>query len=298
MQYADIVIGDRATSCEQPLTIGGYNVGFLIEPLKEHADFKQSSNRKAWCLSFFTGSAFERTISIFFKDAADTLRDPKAWWINTEDQPNHHRFEGNISLFLRGSRTKKLDEAVYFKQDTRLIVDRENMVLFCNSLERFERAIVCQALALAYKDAISTGMRKLTHCIKSNDEAQLIELYENMLRFNAADYFSHPVDQQKSHELYAIWEQLSKHWRLNELRQDLTDQLAGVANLIREQRSREQEQARQKRQETLQNKDSAFNKKAILISVLITTLSLLTLVQLTPDTFARFGADWFSFFFD
>ncbi|RKQ96991.1 hypothetical protein C7446_2406 [Kushneria sinocarnis] len=183
MQYADIVIGGCATSCDHPLTIGGHNVGFLIQPLKEHCDFKQSSNRKAWCLSFFQDSAFERTVTVFFKDTPDNLHDPKAWWINTEDQPDHHRFEENVSLFLRGSRTKRLNESVYCKQETRLVVDKKNMVLFCNSHKQFERAVVCQALALAYKNALITGMHELTQCIKSNDEQHLIKLYEDMLRF-------------------------------------------------------------------------------------------------------------------
>ncbi|RKR06538.1 hypothetical protein C7446_0517, partial [Kushneria sinocarnis] len=116
-----------------------------------------------------------------------------------------------------------------------------------------------------------------------------------MQRFlNAADYFSHPVDQQKSHELYNIWEQHSRHWRLEELRRELTEQLAEVANLIREQRNKEEQKTRQQQQDALQKKDSAFNRWAISVSLIITAVSLF--FQLTPETFARFWSDWTSLF--
>lgn len=298
MNYADILLGNHASACDQPLRIDDKNVGFLIAPLQQHCCFQQSSSRRAWRLSFFQGSAFERTITVFFKSTPNSLPDPKAWWIDSAAQPDHQAHEKDMSRFFRGTNTKKLDEAVYSNRQTRLLVDRENLVLLSNNRARFERIILCQALALAYKDALNTGMLELTQCIKSNDETQLIKLYEDMLRFNAADYFGHPVDQQRSHELYDIWEPLSRHWRLNERRQELTEQLADVANLIREQRSQREQVAHRQWQDALQKKDSAFNKKALFISVLVTTLSLLTLVQLTPDTFADFIASWISFFSD
>lgn len=296
MHYANIVVGNQATTCNQPLRINDKNVGFLIAPLMEHCCFKQSSNRKAWCLTFFEGSSFERTVTIFFQDDPDRLTDPKALWIDTRMQSAHHAHEERASQFLRGSNTKKVDEAICRNQNMRLLVDRENMVLLSNNRERYERIILCQALAIAYKDALSTCTLELTECIKSNDETRLITLYENMLRFNAADYFSHPIDQQKSHELFNIWEQLSKHWRLNELRQELTAQLADVANLIKEQRSKQEQEVHRQWQETLQEKDRGFNRKAIFISVVVTTLSLLTLFQLTPDTFIAFWSSWTSIF--
>lgn len=294
MKFANIVHGNIASSCDQPLRIDDKNIGFLIKPLLEHCCFKQSRNRMAWCLTFFKDSAFESSITIFFNESGEGLHDPKACWIDASEQREHRSHEAKVSYFLRGSGTKSIEDTTYVRGQTRLLVDRENMVLLCPHHQQFERIILCQALVLAYKDVLTTCMFELTRCIKSGNETQLITLYEDVLRFNAADYFSHPVDQQRSHELYDIWEGLSRHCRLNELRQELTQQLTDVANLIKEQRSQNEQREHQRWQEELQKKESAFNRRAMFISVAVTLLSLLTLVQLTPDTFSNFWASWAS----
>lgn len=292
--HAYIFKKNKHVEAKKTLQIQDQNIAFFITPVMESASFFTSEDGKKWHLCFFSGSGFEQELFVHF----NTSEDDKNWsiaracWMDNDanDESNAGLIE-DASLFLRQSRTLSLARARELTTHRMLIADRDGIAYFSNDEDQFKRIILCQSLAIAYTQVLSECMARMTKNVKSNLTEDALVLYENILRFNAAYYFSLPV-LLKRHELSAAWQVLCEHYQLKLLNQELTQQLSDVAALLREKREHQQrallEQAAQTALRQKQKEDRTDKRRTFwlsLIGILLTATSLLSLAQLTPQQF-------------
>ena len=125
-----------------------------------------------------------------------------------------------------------MDQYVETTNNRCFVADRDAIGYICNNKEQFQRAVLCLGLGVAYRTVINDFMHKVTQATNSDNIAELLKLYRQILTFNAGNYFRYPVDLN-SHELRMIWDEIHQNWCLQELNQELTNQLTAVAELLR-----------------------------------------------------------------
>ena len=294
------------------LQINRLNVAFFTAPVMETSEFLSSEDGKEWLLKFFIGSAFEQTLVVkFCSDPAanEYLVGRASWWDNANDVANDGALLSSASKFLRNSETLTFAKSAELSANRTLLADRDGFAYFSSDSEQFRRIVLCQALAIAYVQVITACMASTTKCVLNNRTEEALELYENILRFNAAHYFTLPV-QVERHELFAAWSVLCQHYHLKVLNQELTQQLSDIAALLNAEREKQRaadeahristENAQRQALKAHQAREGAREAKAerrrtFLISItglFLTAMSLLSLFQLTPAQFSANVGQW------
>ena len=321
---------DRKINGPRPLQING-NIAFFTAPIKETSEFLTSEDGKIWQLRFFIGSAFQKTLYVEFNDNGPgniSLLGRACWCDNGKNAENDTRLLPAASLFLRNNAdTLSLAKGEHLSANRTLLVDRDGFAYFSADNDQFKRIVLCQALALAYIEVFKTSMADTTKSVRDNRSDETIALYEKILRFNAAYYFTLPVLVDR-HELFAAWKVLCEHYHLKVLSEELTHQLSDVAALLSRQRDKQkaedeakrqaeenaymQEQAaRDAREEKARADLRALEKQALakqkaredkadkrrnlglsLAGLFLTGMSLLSLFQLTPTQFLDNASQW------
>ncbi len=199
-----------------------------------------------WSLKFFSGTKAEILIRVFINRRAP----------NPENSVEERTFKGEIfgdqeascrlflggsdvnidvSKYLRGSQTFDLiEEANSHSPAVRvaaagpkscLVVQDTDM---CEKMfqERFERLVLLQALALAYRSVIDSHAFRQTKAVLDITAGtptfnELKALREEVVSFDAAFVFDKPLRNDGQHEVSAFWEACSSafglRWRLGEL---------------------------------------------------------------------------------
>lgn len=227
---------------DRVLQVQDSEVGFLISSIKNFATFQTNPGNDEWSLRFFTGSEFEQTIAVSIRKNDNFTRKylaKAAWFDNGDDVQNNALLEAAASQFARGSATLSVSGAMALTDDRAVLMDKKVCLYFSKSKDQFYRIVVCLALASAYELVLHQCLKEVTEHIRRNDKSKTLALYERILKFNAADYFGLPVLLDR-HELSAAWDGISRHFRLNQLNGELTDQLSRVAALLRNEVDREQ----------------------------------------------------------
>ena len=284
--HAYICKKTKALVARNPLRIKDQNVAFFIDPLEHNSSFLSSDDGNKWHLSFFATSPFPQEVAVYF----DCNEGEKKWilgkscWLNTVGSSEKNaELREEASLFLRESKTLALEQGKELTSGRFLIADRDGIAYFSKDPDQFRRIVLCQALAIAYTQVLYDCIAKLTEHVKDGSIDDTLALYESILRFNAADYFSLPVRLDR-HEIFAAWQVLSEHYKLSLLSQELTQQLSDVATLMRA--KREQEHAQ---------KDKRRSYSLALIGICLTAISLL---QLTPKQLRENTLAWRSYWSD
>jgi hypothetical protein len=296
----------------RPLQIHGANIAFFTDPVMETSEFLSSDDGKLWQLKFFKNSAFEKTLFVDFNGNVPSNVPPlgRAYW-----HDNQHNASNDLGLLpaasisLRGSNSLTLAKAKVLTANRTLLADRDGFAYFSGDEDQFKRIVLCQALAIAYVQVITTCMADTTKSVLNNRTDETIALYENILRFNAAHYFTLPVLVGR-HELFAAWKVLCEHYHLKVLSQELTQQLSDVAALLSGQREKQKvadeakrqaeeaasrELEKQARAAQKAREDKADKRRSSLLSVVsvfLTAMSLLSLFQLTPTQFVDNVSQW------
>ena len=283
------------------LTIAGKAVAFFIPHIAGTTSFKASADQKRWQLKFFVGSPFEQELFVSF----DPDDNEKKWVVgracylnNSANSEQNHKLLEEASMFLRNSKTLELDQGRELSSGRVLLADRGDFAYLSVDQNQFMRIVLCLALAISYKKVLYQCMGRLKDHVRASNNEGTISLYQDILRFNAADYFSLPVAVER-HELFSAWGVLHDHYKLGQLSQELTQQLTGVAVLLQAAREREfalhNEQQRKIEEESRRNEDKKDKGRALVLTlagVVLTATSLLSLVQITPKHFQEFGAGW------
>lgn len=294
------------------------DVKFFIPPILDYADFRQSSCKKFWSITFFKGSAFEQTLGVNIHDEEPEVSHclAKAAWIYSERSISEGSSDllQRASQFLRKSATLSGETVNHLTRRSSLLTDRNGVVFFTEQPtkdarffgeDRFKRIVLELCLALAYRNVMLDFMQQLTRTIKSKQTEQTLTLYESILYFNAGDYFRYPVNLE-NHELFPAWKHIAEHFKLQELNCELTEQLSHVALLLQKYRERirhEQEESKKEalakaeksRREQEIKTERAFNRRSARLAFalgVLSLLSLLALVELTPEHFQAAYQNW------
>lgn len=307
--YAYIFKSAKPEANLLPLRVNNNGIAFFIEPILNHAKFSQSKCGQYWAVTFFESSKFEQTLGVQFSQ--DILNSSPAclaralWLDNKDDSTNNARLLELASRFIRNSDTLDADRITPLTRSRDLLTDRDGLAYFSASEDQFKRIVLQLCLVVAYRQVLQSTMINLTESVKQGETTKTLALYEDVLHFNAGDYFRHPV-KLESHELFPVWEQLVVHYKLQSFNAELTSQLASVALLLQEQRERirhSQEQAEIKanmeanQARVLQEKkmEQAFSRRSTWLGIVLGGLSLfslLSLVELTPQHFKNFANNW------
>ncbi|MGP5562075.1 hypothetical protein ACTXPD_07590 [Vreelandella alkaliphila] len=349
--YAYIYSGETSFETLPSLTIDKKSINFFIKPLMAGSQFQQQiQGPETWQLTFFKQTKFSITLTVrlyekpLSSDESNCIA--KAAWFNNEFQTaNNEQFSQAMSQFLRGSGALSLDQLMPTTQARYLVNDRSGLAYFSASADQFRRVVLCQALAVAYSQVMSQCMEQLSTTLKGKKYSEILTLYEQILFFNASDYFSLPVKLER-HELFTVWKLVRDHWHLNELNRELTGQLSSVATFLqgyrdrvemksrqeerqrqyqreknqerrdkqateargeererRRKRERDEERIRQQREEEQREaektiaereakRDRKINYAIGFASLLLTFLSIVSLVELTPEHFSQAYKNW------
>lgn len=303
----------------QPLQIAGANVAFFTPPVMQTSEFLTSADGKVWLLRFFIGSEFPQTLVVKF-DVDPGDNEPVAGRAAYYKTSSHELQIAEASQFLRKSDTLTLAKSKVLTANRTLLADRDGFAYFSSDKDQFKRILLCQALAIAYVQVIADCMARTTTSVLSRQTDEALALYENILRFNAAHYFSLPV-QVGRHELFAAWKMLGEHYHLKVLNMELTQQLSDVAALLSAQREKQKsedetkrissENAQRELEETARSDRRRFEERTLadnkarddkadkrrtywlsLAGLFLTATSLLSLFEQTPTQFSDNVSQW------
>ncbi len=226
-----------------------------------------------WLLKFFSGTKSEVLIRVFVNQRdpnPDNSFEERAFEgkIFSDQEASCRLFQGgsdvnkDVSEYLRGSQTFDLiEEANPHSPAVRVAAAGPKSCLVVqdtgmheeNFRQRFERLVLLQALALAYRCVIDSHAFRQTDAILDIAAGaptfnELKSLREEVVSFDAAFVFDKPLRNDGQHEVSAFWEACSSafglRWRLGEL----NHQNSSVYNLLarkdaEEKRHRDLEQA-------------------------------------------------------
>lgn len=274
----------------EPLTIDSRQVSFLIDPIQEHVEFQSNAVGDEWLLTFFKHSDFPQSISVKFSRIPECTHKclaRAAWFDNRNDSRLNASYRKAASAFARNADSLDVSVATSLSENRSLLTDRSTCLYFSFDQVQFQRIVICLALAVAYTEVVRSALQAMTAYIKNQEGDKILALYGSMLKFNAADYFALPVRIER-HELMAAWDQIYEHFRLKALNEELTDQLSRVASLLRSDAEQAQRANEARQQARAQRRDWALTVAGLVIA----GVSLLQLVQLTPQHFKEARANW------
>ena len=228
-------------------------------------------NSTEWTIRFFVGSPQERWLKIYVNDReplADRSNEQNAYngdfWKEGDPlqkasarvfkRKSLEKLDDEFSEFLRGSRTFELSDAVeYSKQNYIAASSNKAAILTLNSESmgtRFERLILLQALALAYRDVVDDLVFRQTKAVLASTDskksvADLEILRDEIVLFEAAFVFKTPLNDDTHHEVSAFWKQCEQALGVNARIEELTTQNRSVYELLRAKEDRKTEKSRQ-----------------------------------------------------
>ena len=278
--------------------IFAYNIRFFNQSLLQTTKValsKHKDGRVKWLLKFFSGTKSEVFIRVFIYHRDQDPETPEG----EEARQEVLAFNGkgsndkkafcrliiggpdvtkSVSEYLRGSQTfdliKETDsyspeflvatagsKACFVHQPTNMkkkLWEKEK-----NLLQRFERLVLLQALALAYRSVIDDHAFRQTKAVLDIVDGkqtfnELKSLREEVVNFDAAFVFDKPVHNEGQHEVSAFWEHCSSAFGLRGRRGELNDQNDSVYNILA------RKEAEEKREREMQSEDNrrAHEKKS------------------------------------
>lgn len=312
--FAYITVAENTLVEKTPLTIAGRGISFFIPSVERYSDFScHTRDTSVWELTFFQRSPFSVRLRVTFSQTpcSENAKQHKhalarvGWWKEPIEATPETAQQQAISQFLRGSNALPSSAYAQLGKQCRIACDRNGIALVSTNEAQFQRLVICQALAAAYHHVMTTKMQALTGHLKYQRYDELITLHEEVLAFNAGDFFVHPVDICRQ-QLYKAWLHLAEHWQLMPTNAQLTAQLSDISNLLhtkwerdaqrlREARHQQERKAQRELETYRANKNEAQARRAFRINIILSIiglLSVLSLLQITPDIAKEFVTGW------
>ena len=325
--FAYIMEASQPLHGATPLLIDGKSVSFFIEPVLRYSRFRRRPQRQGdtdtaavnsaveeWELTFFACSAHCLRLRVVFSSTPwsgsrarhEGVLAKVGWWCRWSGSRPGDRDVTAMSQFLRESCSLEAN-AFTSLGNCDIACDRNGVALVGGPRAQFQRLVLCQALAAAYHRLMSVKMLELTNHLKHRCDEDLAKLQEQVLAFNAGDFFCEPVDISR-HQLQVVWRHVFQHWQLEQTNKQLTRQLSDITGLLSAQWERSAQRAREerrmrersaaKRQEAYRAlKQAALSRRAHRTDItlsLIGLLSLLSLIQILPGDVGEFIAAWWA----
>lgn len=296
----------------RPLRIDGMEVKFLREALLQGCEFSEIVNERGgvWHLRFFSDSPFVCTFLVFHsrvradlapKEAGEALFEQLAACVGI-DPKARRLFKGGrliliqqemsesalsfASLFLRGS--KSLAEHQFeLRGNRQLAIDPSGIAMIGTAIRAdylLQRYSVLLALARAYQYAVDLAIDEFamlsTGLHDATVRAQLDRLRRQSLVFSARYLFAQAV-RLDTLDLRYTWERLAQVHHLRETHEELSEQLEAVHALS----AFDQQKLDSQREKQTQD-------RITWLGLAIALMSLLSLVEITPEKFVEFFRAW------
>ncbi len=293
----------------QTLLIQNNEIKFLCDALRDGSSFdarQVADDGELWKLSFFKASRFEMDVMVWicplpddanvdrFRDAQyaqalqalglktrDLLDVGRAIWQSSADEDSVLK----ASLFMRGTRSLKIED-YQSRSERQLAIDPRGLSLIAKQDHAgsiFRRYLVLQALLIAYQQSIEAASRDLSALVAAGGTAfgDLEKLRRDCLIFEARYLFARPV-RLDTVDLRFVWDELAQSQHLRDAHHELNDQLNAIHGLLSDEEQR-RDAERDKRRERLITG----------IGMVLTIVSLLGLLTVTPDVVRQFFKSWF-----
>lgn len=265
------------------MKISNRNVLFFTETVRETSSINADQDNRHIQTIFFRGSRFETCLTTYFSDAEKKTGclSRGMFTSGTLDDENL----AAASEFLRKSGSLRQEEAQRISQDGWLFIGNGGFVYIGKHRHRFERMILIAMLSHTYVQILEQQVKALSAAVREDPVAEKsIELYEDMLRFNAGFYQRLPVNLD-GHEVSAAWDAFSRNYRIDELRQELDAQLSALALWVERDQAKQEAAAREKAQ-------ARDTRRIYRITTGLTLLSLLLTAIATPQETLLEKKDW------
>lgn len=270
----------------EPLMIGGKAIRFMQQPLLDGFQGQMTGEGEPtrWHLKFFDQT--EHEVELFVSFHAEIPKKiegfAKAIWQEVSGQSPSQDQLIAASRWLRGSTTLRLDDYEW-QGDLLWSVDGAGFSMFSEGTQcaRFERAVLLQALACAYRLRLQALINDLASW--DNAPSRLGGLARRATEFNARCYFRHPVLMDRT-ELPYMWDKMVERMRLQSINAELLDQLRALHELIA---ADERERAAQERERVRDEMERARYKEGRrwqMASLAIALISAIQVVSLLPES--------------
>ena len=220
-----------------------------------------------WTIRFFVGSPQERWLQIYVNDReplADRFNEQNAYIGDFRKERNplqrasarifERESDDELSKFLRSSKTFKLSDAVEYTEGSYIAASSNRAAILTSRSQstriRFERLILLQALALAYRDVVDDLVFRQTKAVLASTDPKksvvdLETLRDEIVLFEAAFVFKTPLNDDTHHEVSTFWKQCEQALGVNARIEELTTQNRSVYELLRAKEDRKTEKSRQ-----------------------------------------------------
>jgi len=142
----------------------------------------------------------------------------------------------------------------------------------------FERILVIYALNVAYREAMGQAVDQLAR--SDGDVDGLRALYRSAISFNARYFFSQPISENRT-LMPMVWSAFEERFNSIGINDEFVRQLDASHRLL----AAERESAEARREQKL-------TRRLTIFGTVIGFLSLLGLLQITPDQAAQFFTGW------
>lgn len=134
-----------------------------------------------------------------------------------------------ISYALRGSNTlRKTNDNFFNNLSIEMLVSPTGIYSDCNLALQKIRIVMVYVLAIYY---ILTTRDYIKQIASYKDEQDIINIREKILDYDIRYFFKNPIRQSK-HELYMVYELISKVYKINELYLEIKEQVKDSAKIL------------------------------------------------------------------
>lgn len=234
VKYVDFCLAESNDDHEEPskpLKINGNNISFFDDNLSRTFRFLELDNGD-WLLTFFANSPFDINIKIAFGD-----------------QPIPHRRcsigsafridgDGLAEAVIQKTRellgSKSLDKTDYQETalNSYLTTSGRGFVYVTTKPGQFERAVLLNALVLAYKHRMQTIASSMSsETISGKPSPEVLKWCNAGFVFNAAFYTKYPI-KLENREIRNFLAAFEEHWRISDINDELMRQLNAIHSLL------------------------------------------------------------------
>ena len=212
---------------------------------------------------------------------------------------NQNNAKGFVSVCLRGAQGLSMEK---FPEEAglRMVYDAKGFAMVGErpQVARYQRLVLLYTVALAYQEQLQSFISGIRDSLVGGEEAALLRVQEEALRFNALYYLDNPV-LVGTVELRSSWRTLADSFQLRDTHQELQNLLL-TANQLTTISNGQAPAINPPPAEHITSPTGSAPGKAgawpWLATSALLVLMLIALLQVTPGSISRFGQAWSAWF--
>lgn len=212
------------------LKIKDQNIAFFDEVLNQSFKF-YDLKQDGWLLVFFEGSDFQKVIEVKFANEKQEFSKNNigtAYYFSGKAVT-----EESIEYAKSMLQSKSLTQESFARTSSSGFVAsvRRGFVYITETPGQFERAVILNGLAHAYKLVMKELFDNARKAILIKDDKKLFEAAEKGFYFNVAFYSIYPI-KLENEEIRKFWEVFEKQWQISKQNDELVRQLDSIQTLL------------------------------------------------------------------